>query len=105
MTGIIIRRDRFTPTTDAYEGARPSMTATKTVTMYSTRWCGYCRRLKRQMADEGITFREVDLDSDPSHDDRIVAETGGYRTVPTLEIHGRLLVNPSIGEVRAALAG
>ena len=75
------------------------------VTMFSTVWCGYCRRLKRQMEDEGIEFREVDLDNDPSHDDRIIEATGGYRTVPTLEIQGRLLVNPSIGEVRAAVSG
>ena len=74
------------------------------VTMFSTRWCGYCRRLKRQMEDEGIPFREVDLDEDPSHDDRIVRATGGFRTVPTLEVSGRLLVNPTIGEVREALA-
>lgn len=74
------------------------------VTMFSTTWCGYCRRLKRQMEDEGIAFREVDLDRDPSHDARIVKASGGYRTVPTLEIGRRLLVNPSIAEVRDAVA-
>ena len=73
------------------------------VTMYSTSWCGYCRRLKRQMQDAGIPFREVDLDDDPTHDDRIIAATGGYRTVPTLDVGGRLLVNPSLREVEAAL--
>ena len=73
------------------------------VTMYSTSWCGYCRRLKRQMQDAGIAFREVDLDDDPTYDDRIIAATGGYRTVPTLEVAGKLLVNPSLREVVAAL--
>jgi mycoredoxin len=71
--------------------------------MYSTTWCGYCRRLKREMAEAGIAFREIDLDDDPSHDDRIIARTGGYRTVPTLEVKGELLVNPSLREVEAAL--
>ena len=80
------------------------MTSSRTVTMYSTTWCGYCRRLKRQMEDAGIPFQEVDLDDDPSHDDRIIAATGGFRTVPTLEVEGRLLVNPSLREVEAALA-
>lgn len=74
------------------------------ITMFSTRWCGYCRRLKRQMEEEGLEFREVDLDEDPSHDDRIIAASGGYRTVPTVEIGNRLLVNPTIAEVREALA-
>ena len=78
------------------------MTSETTVTMYSTVWCGYCRRLKRQMEEAGIPFREIDLDEDSSYDDRIIARTGGYRTVPTLEVDGELLVNPSIGEVEAA---
>ncbi len=79
------------------------MTSAETVTMYSTTWCGYCRRLKREMTEAGIAFREIDLDDDPSHDDRIIARTGGYRTVPTLEVKGELLVNPSLREVEAAL--
>lgn len=83
------------------ENADPTVTP---VTMFSTSWCGHCRRLKRQMEDEGISFSEVDLEGDPSHDDRIMAAAGGHRTVPTLEIGGRLLVNPSLGEVREALA-
>lgn len=73
------------------------------VTMFSTVWCGYCRRLKRQMDEAGISYREVDLDEDPIHGDRIIARTGGFRTVPTLDIGGELFVNPSIQEVRAAL--
>lgn len=79
------------------------MEQTGTVTMFSTTWCGYCRRLKRQMTEAGIDFREVDLDDDPSYDERIIATTGGYRTVPTLEVNGRLLVNPTLNEVVAAV--
>lgn len=77
----------------------------ETVTMFSTTWCGYCRRLKRQMDEAGIAYREVDLDDDPTHDERIIARTGGFRTVPTLEIGDELLVNPTIREVEEALAG
>ena len=74
--------------------------------MYSTAWCGHCRRLKRQLNEADIPFEEVDLD-EPEHrqvGERIKAKTGGYRTVPTLEIGGELYVNPRIGEVREALA-
>lgn len=79
------------------------MTPSETVTMFSTTWCGYCRRLKRQLEEAGIAFTEVDLEDDPSHDDKIIAKTGGYRTVPTLEVKGRLLVNPTLREVQSAL--
>ena len=79
----------------------------QTVTMYSTTWCGYCRRLKRQFDEAGIAYREIDVD-EPAHrhlGDRIVEASGGYRIVPTVEVDGRLLVNPSLREVEAALAG
>jgi mycoredoxin len=75
------------------------------ITMYTTTWCGYCRRLKRQMEDEGIVFREIDVDDDPQYDERIMAATGGFRTVPTIQAGDALLVNPTLREVRAALAG
>ena len=36
--------------------------AAGTVTMYSTTWCGYCRRLKSQMDREGIAYTEVNIE-------------------------------------------
>ncbi|MGH2729860.1 MAG: glutaredoxin family protein [Actinomycetota bacterium] len=76
-----------------------------TITMYSTVWCGHCRRLKRELEAAGIDYVEVDVDQDSGHDEAIMAATGGYRTVPTVAVGGRLLVNPSASEVRRALAG
>ena len=77
----------------------------RSVTMYTTTWCGYCRRLARQMTEAGIAFESVDIDVQRQFGERIEAATGGTRTVPTIEIDGRLLVNPSIGEVEAAAGG
>ena len=74
------------------------------VTMYSTTWCGYCRRLKREFEEAGIPYQEIDLDEETQHGPKIEAATGGYRTVPTVEIDGELLVNPSIREVQHALS-
>ena len=74
------------------------------VTMYSTPWCGYCRRLKRQFDEAGIAYVEVDLDEHPRFGDRIVEATGGSRVVPTIEVGGRLLVNPTLVEVEHAIS-
>lgn len=75
------------------------------VTMFSTVWCGYCRRLKSQMSEAGIEFEVIDLDEVPGkYDDMIIEASGGYRTVPTLDINGRLFVNPTIKDVKAALS-
>ena len=62
-------------------------------------------RLKRQMDEAGIPFVEVDIDEPQNRHigDRIIAKTGGYRVVPTLEIDGELYVNPPIGDVLQAV--
>jgi glutaredoxin len=57
------------------------------------------------MDDVGIAYSEVDIDVETHHGIRITAGTGGYRTVPTVEIGGHLLVNPSLEEVVAAVGG
>jgi mycoredoxin len=72
--------------------------------MYSTEWCGYCRRLKRQLEEAGIAFEEIDIDVERQYEARIIAKTGGNRTVPTVQVGERLLVNPTIGEVTACLS-
>ena len=77
---------------------------TDLITVYSTTWCGHCKRLLRQLDDARIAYRVVDLDEHPHHGARIEAKTGGFRTVPTLEIGDDLLVNPSILQIQEALA-
>ena len=73
--------------------------ANQQVTVYSTTYCGHCVRLKRQLEERGIAYRAIDVDLNPSYGERIVAATGGPRIVPTVEVGGTLLVNPSISEV------
>lgn len=75
------------------------------VTMYSTPWCGYCRRLKSQMEREGIAFAEVDIEQNPASADYVMSVNGGNQTVPTLLFpDGSALTNPSIAQVKAQLA-
>ncbi len=73
------------------------------VRLFSTTWCGHCRRLKRQLEEAGIAYEEIDLDEQQHFGDKIVAKSGGYRIVPTVEVGGELLINPSVDEVKGAL--
>ena len=75
------------------------------VTMYSTVWCGYCRRLKSQMDREGISFRVVDIEQDPAAAELVMRVNGGNQTVPTVVFaDGSALTNPSLAEVKQKLA-
>ncbi len=75
------------------------------VTMYSTVWCGYCRRLKSQMDRAGISYEVVDIDHDAGAADLVMSVNGGNQTVPTLVFpDGSALTNPSIKDIQAKLA-
>lgn len=72
-----------------------------TVTMYSTTWCGYCRRLKGQMDREGIAYTEVNIEQDPESAAFVEKANGGNQTVPTVLFpDGSTLTNPSLAQVK-----
>ncbi len=72
--------------------------------MYSTQWCGYCQRLKAQLAREGIEITEIDIEADPEAAAFVESVNGGNQTVPTVVFpDGTTMTNPSIGEVKAHL--
>jgi mycoredoxin len=75
------------------------------LTMYSTPWCGYCRRLKSQMDREGIEYEIVDIEQDPAAAEFVMSVNGGNRTVPTVRFpDGSTMTNPSIIDVKKRLA-
>jgi mycoredoxin len=73
--------------------------------MYSTVWCGYCRRLKGQLEREGIGYVEIDIEHDPAAAEMVMSVNGGNQTVPTVVFpDGSALTNPSLAQVKAQLA-
>jgi mycoredoxin len=73
--------------------------------MYSTIWCGYCRRLKSQLDREGIRYVEVDIEHDRSAAELVMSVNGGNQTVPTVVFpDGSAMANPSLQQVKARLA-
>ncbi|GAA3623373.1 mycoredoxin [Nonomuraea rosea] len=77
------------------------------LTVYSTTWCGPCKRLKAQLAREGISFEEVDIERDTSAAEFVMSVNNGNQVVPTVVIdtpRGRVVrTNPSAREVKALL--
>ncbi|MFG2192981.1 mycoredoxin [Streptomyces sp. NPDC048639] len=72
-----------------------------TVTMFSTTWCGYCRRLKGQMDREGIAYTEINIEQDPDSAAFVEKVNNGNQLVPTvLFSDGSALPNPSLAQVK-----
>ena len=75
-----------------------------TIRMYSTTWCGYCRRLKTQLDAEGIGYDEVNIEHDPDAAAFVESVNGGNQTVPTIIFpDGSAATNPSLKDVRNRL--
>jgi mycoredoxin len=72
--------------------------------MYSTSWCGYCKRLKSQLADLGISFEEINIEEVPGTAQIVEKVNGGNQTVPTLVFSdGSAMTNPSAKQVKEKL--
>lgn len=73
-------------------------------TMYSTPWCGYCHRLKKQLEREGIDVDVVDIEQQPEAVEIVESANNGNQTVPTLVFEdGTAMTNPSVAQVRGKL--
>ena len=51
--------------------------------MYTTTFCPYCVAAKRLLKSKGLTFSEINFDSDHTVRTEVVTETG-HRTVPVI---------------------
>ena len=75
-----------------------------TVTMYTTTWCGYCRRLKTQLDGEGIEYTEINIEEDATAAAYVQQVNNGNQTVPTVLFpDGTSATNPSLTEVKERL--
>jgi mycoredoxin len=75
------------------------------LTIYTTSWCGYCIRLKKQLDREGISYKWVDIESDPAAEEIVKSVNNGNATVPTVVFpDGTTMTNPSLRQVTEKVA-
>ncbi len=65
--------------------------ATHDLKMYSTAWCGDCRRFKSVLGKHDIAYVEIDIDADLAAANRLREKTG-RTAIPFLEIDGGPMV-------------
>ncbi len=57
------------------------------VKIYTTPWCGYCRRAKALLDRKSVSYQEIDVDNDLEKR-RWLVEATGQSTVPQIFING-----------------
>lgn len=88
------------------DGPRPAAN-TSDVVVYTTSWCGYCRKAKALLTQKGVPFVEKDVEKDPKASEELAekAARAGVqpRGVPVLDIRGKLILGFDAQAITEAL--
>ena len=61
----------------------------KNVEIYTGPLCVFCDRAKALLNRKGVSFKEINLASDPNKMDEMIKKTNGMKTVPQIFIDGQ----------------
>ena len=85
----------------------PEMKSNAKVVLYSTSWCGYCRKARNFLTKNQIKFTEKDIEKSPAAKKEMNAKAlrAGVRIggVPVLEVNGQIISGFSEERIIAAL--
>ena len=65
--------------------------STPRVVVYSTTYCGFCRRAEDLLRREGIAFEAIDVTNDVHARAQLVERADGRRTVPVIFVDGKAI--------------
>lgn len=56
------------------------------IEVFSSTFCPYCDRAKALLKKKGVAFTEINIETESSRRDEMIARAGGRRTVPQIFI-------------------
>lgn len=59
------------------------------ITVYTTSWCGDCRRAKAFLQARGLLYNEIDIEENEGAEEFVMSVNNGKRKVPTFKVGGR----------------
>ena len=72
------------------------------IVVYWRPGCVFCVLLRRQLKNAGIPTDDRNIRDDPKHAAFVRRHADGNETVPTVDVAGTVMVNPSLKQVVAA---
>jgi mycoredoxin len=72
--------------------------------MYGAEWCGDCRRSKRFLDSNSVSYEYIDVEADASASEKVIEINGGQRSIPVILFSdGTHLTEPSDNDLKAKL--
>lgn len=78
------------------------MSDSKTVTVYSTTWCGFCHQAKKYFDSINVKYNDINVEEDQQAAETMVKKTG-QMGVPVIEIGDTTIVGFDRPKVDTAL--
>jgi glutaredoxin-like YruB-family protein len=70
--------------------AEPALARNREVIVYTTSWCGWCRKTLAFLDKNGIDYENRDIEADDAWRDELEEKTGGT-SIPVVEIDGEII--------------
>jgi glutaredoxin len=70
--------------------SREPARAAPQVVVYTTSWCGWCRRTLAWLDSKGIAYDNRDIEERPAYRDELIRKSGGT-SIPVVEIDGKII--------------
>lgn len=74
------------------------------ITVYGADWCPMTKRSRHFLDGRGLAHRYINIDEDRTAAKWVAEQNGGKEKKPTIDIDGRILVEPTNDELEEALA-
>ena len=94
--------DFATPKKNEYNNRKRKSKSTNSVEIFTTSWCGYCRKAISFLRSNGISFQQYDIEKNKKASARMKA-LGGSGGVPFAIINGNIVRGFSREKYRQAL--
>jgi glutaredoxin-like YruB-family protein len=79
------KRARVQRAEPTFERAAP-----REVVVYTTSWCGWCRKTLAFLTEEGVDFENRDIEADDAWREELLEKTGST-SIPVVEIDGKII--------------
>jgi len=76
---------------DSAPPAAPAPSGARDVVIYTTSWCGWCRKTREYLDAQGVSYVNKDIEADPDAGDEMRDLTGGDGGIPVVVIDGEVI--------------
>ena len=81
------------------------MNANEQVKVYGADWCEDTQATRNHLDSFGVPYRYIDVEQDRAAEEWIKQQNRGKRQTPTVDVRGKILIEPDERELEEALRG